>query len=96
LTYDANVHLRQDKGTLCPQEFYKFTNPVSVCAFPHLVAKGTIMVFWDLPLFPAILQFGLDPSNQLMLEIFDHPDTDIVQKFCDIIQSTNIKIKLTP
>lgn len=80
----------------CPPEYTIFPNDQFQCLFMWAGAMGTATVFWMDKVLQLVEQFGFETVSNLMYEMFNHDDGDIVHKFCDIVQRTNIKIKATP
>lgn len=83
-------------GDTCPHEVAYFDHFYLNCV-PLLGAKlGQCWISWHVSLQELIDAFGLDQANDLRHEMRSHPDTDIVQKLCNLYQRTNIKFKLPP
>lgn len=82
-------------GSACPSEFTLYSNNQASCILSYAGSAGTILIHWSAQVLDLVEWFGLHAGVDLMHEIFTHPDSDIVHKFCDIVQSTNIKIKLS-
>ena len=83
-------------GDICPPDLTTFDNDMESCilfyggAGGHAILSYTDIVSW------LVAQFGLEAGVNLMQQLFLHPDGDIVLKFCNIPQVTNIKIKYKP
>lgn len=96
LVSEDGYFLFDGTGVTCPPDLAVFDNDMESCilfyggAGGHAILSYTDIVSW------LVAQFGLDAGVNLMHQLFLHPDGDIVHKFCDIRQVTNIKIKYSP
>lgn len=83
-------------GDPCPQEVAYFDHFYINCV-PLLAAKlGQCWLCWHPKIQVLIDAFGIDQHADLRHELRSHPDTDIVQKLCNLYQRTNIRFKLPP
>lgn len=80
----------------CPTDPYLYSNDQATCILMYAGASGSGLLTQNTAVIDLVEQFGLEAGINLMWEVFNHPDGDIVHKFSDIIQRTNIRFKLTP
>lgn len=78
-------------GAHCPAEHTSFVNDQFMCLFMWAAYGGSATVLWNTTVLALVKYFGLKPGSSLFLELFDAPSSDIVYKYCDRYQRTNIK-----
>ncbi len=83
-------------GIPCPPEFTIFDNNQAACILMYAGAGGSGLISWSAGMLELVQQFGLEAGINLFYEEFTTAEGDIVHKFCDRIQRTNVKIKVTP
>jgi hypothetical protein len=76
----------------CPFEYESFQNDIDSCS-AYVVAKGGYgIVSWNSIPQDLCVDFGLTPGDSLMYELRQKSETEIVHKFCDRRDATNVKI----
>lgn len=80
----------------CREEFHIYTNAYVVCAGPLCAINGAAIVSWHEIPRDIIEDIGIPISDRLRYESFLHPDGDIIHKYCDKRDGSNLKVKHTP
>ena len=82
------------RGAFCPAEHSSYDNDQFMCLFAWAAMGGTATVIWNTTVLALVEAFGLRAGSDLMLEILDAPTNDLVYKFCDRYQRSNIKFRV--
>lgn len=78
-------------GPMCPPEFTVYENWMQFCELQYAGSGGTGTIFWSDEILQLVNAFGLMPGPDLFHELFNAPNADIIHKFCDRYQRTNVK-----
>lgn len=90
-----NYYFVDHKAVSPPVEYEIFTNDFQ-SPLDDWGYGGTGTIFWLPTVIDLAESFGLDGTEDLLLEMFAAPSADFVHKFCSLILRTNIKIKYSP
>ena len=80
----------------CPEEYSIYGNSLVDCGALRSGYGGSAIVSWmELPL-ELLDAIGMSTAATLFHEPALHPDGDIIHKFCNLRDATNIKLKYSP
>lgn len=82
-------------GDPCPSDLHYIDNDQASCILQYAGAGGYAIVSYFDVVSWLVANFGLVAGSSLFNEIFEHPSGDVVQKFCDRVQRTNIKFRIS-
>ena len=82
-------------SVVCPDDLTIFDNDQAACILMYAGASGNCIISYTDLVAWLVAQFGFVPGPNLMQELFCHSDGDVIIKFTDIVQSTNIRFKMS-
>lgn len=77
----------------CPLEYHIYNNDQGACILAYAGSEGHGTIWWNSKITTIIESLGLRAGSDLFYELFRGTSDEIVHKFCDEYQRTNLKIQ---